>query len=68
MLSQLAEFDLKVEAIDDLSSQDGWDEMVPKIVGQNYSQVDGQPVVTLTLEVERDEAPAKFWRLSFEAN
>ena len=67
-LSQLAEFDLKVEAIDDLSSQDGWDEMVPEIVGQNYSQVDGQPVVTLTLEVERDEAPAKFWRLSFEAN
>lgn len=67
-LSQLANFDLKVEAIDDLNSQDGWDEMVPKIVDQDYSQVDGQPVVTLTLEVSRDAEPSRFWRLTFEAN
>lgn len=67
-LSQLAQFDVKVEVSETLSVVDSWDAVVPTIAEQQYSDVDGQPFVTLTLELPRGDSQAKFWRLVFEAN
>lgn len=67
-VSQLAQFDMAVETATELGTPSPWSNAVPQIVDQQYTEVDGQPVVLLTIEMPRDDAPSQFWRLSLGAN